>query len=1026
MSAVATAAGPASVAPALLWAWLEQSRDLLVITDRSGRITWANERFCQVSGLTEGGQLLTLAPLGTSGQATRDMFMMALGGAELADTEIELRSTGNVAIHVQARVVDAAGQLLWTLCDVTTERQQEARAERLAGLLEMAQEFGRLGVWEREIASGAGHWDRHVFGFWGICPTTGTPDFERAIGSIHPDDRRLLNYIESTHQAGRYSQHYRVLHPDGSTRWIHSQWEVQNSTDGEPVRAVGIMMDDTEAYHSAHALGEANAQLKLALDLGKIAIWRHDLQTERIHYNDGAFALIDVPVRPEGVAVSDVRNIIHPDDLPLVIASSQAALRSDRPTDTEARYRHSNGSWRYLLTRQVVQRNPSGVPLALLGVALDVTERVEQRRRAEELGRRLDAAAKAARIGIWSISVADGEADWNEQMYELFDLSGAAEPPPWHDWLEHCVHPNDRERVRAGMRGFLAAGESPPEVEFRSLRRDGSSRWIVVRCDVDRTAPGSRLLGVALDVTEHHVALEALREASERSVLITHHAGIGTWEAELHSDEQHWDEQMFRLRGLEPTDRAPSHEQRLALVHPDDLQSTTGFWPGALDPRGSGAYEFRVRQPDGSYRWLASRSAPVFGSDGEPVRRVGVNWDVTESKNAEQARQQAALAAQAIQAKTRFLSRMSHELRTPLNAVLGFTQLLQIEAGKAAAATQLAKLAHIRAAGEHLLALINDVLDLSNLESGELQLQLAAVELDGLVAEAQALIEPLAQRHGVTLQAGVTAGTVRADAGRLRQVLINLLTNAVKYNRRGGRVLIESCAMDGAVVLAVQDTGRGLTSEQLLHLFEPFNRHGADTDGNEGAGIGLTIVKALVEGMGGAITVSSHPGEGTRFEITLMAATGAPAGAGDAAGPTTWSGELQRCNRPGQLLYIEDNSVNVMLVEELVRSLSGLQIASESTGAAGVERACALRPDAILIDLQLPDFDGYEVLRRLRAQPETATTPCIALSANALPEDIERGLEAGFSDYWTKPINFKTFLSSLEKLFPSVSLRQDI
>jgi PAS domain S-box-containing protein len=1026
MSAVATAASPASIAPSLLWAWLEQSRDLLAITDRSGDITWANERFCQVTGLDGGCNLLALAPLGASGQTTRDVFSMALRGAALADTEIELRSTGNVEIRVQARVVDAAGQLLWTLCDVTAERRQEARAERLAGLLEMAQEFGRLGSWERAIPSGEGQWDRHVFGFWGLPPDDGTPDFERAIRRIHPDDRKLMNYRESTRQAGRYSQHYRVLHPDGSTRWIHSQWEVQNSADGEPVRAVGIMMDDTEAYESAHALGEANAQLKLALDLGKIAIWRHDLQTRRVRYNDGAFALIDMPVRAEGVDIDQVSALIHPDDLPLVVASTRAALRSDKPADTEARYRHSNGSWRTLMTRQVAQRDPSGAPLALLGVALDVTERVEHRRRAEELVRRLDAAAKAARLGIWSIAVAGGAADWNEQMFELFDLAGATAPPCWHDWLERCVHPGDRERVRAAMRGFLCGGEPPPEIEFRSLRRDGSSRWIVVRADIDQPAPGQqRLLGVALDVTEHHRALDALREASERTMLITRHAGIGTWEAELHSDEQHWDEQMFRLRGLEPAEQAPSPEQRLALVHPEDLRMTTGFWPGALDPRQSGAYEFRVRQPDGSYRWLASRSAPVFGLDGEPVRRVGVNWDVTESKNAEQARQEAALAAQAIREKTRFLSRMSHELRTPLNAVLGFTQLLQIEAGKAASATQLAKLAHIRSAGEHLLALINDVLDLSNLESGELQLQLGPVELASLVAEAYALVEPLARRHGIALQVGATPGTVRADAARLRQVLINLLTNAVKYNRRGGRVLIESCGSNGSVVLGVQDTGRGLTPEQLLHLFEPFIRHGADPDGVEGAGIGLTIVKALVERMGGSVSVSSRPGEGTRFEVRLGAEAGCGAAPADDA-PTTFSAELERCSRPGQLLYIEDNSVNVMLVEELVRSLSGLQIVSEPTGAAGVERARSLQPDVILIDLQLPDFDGYEVLHRLRAQPETAATPCIALSANALPEDIERGLEAGFSDYWTKPINFKTFLSSLEKLFPSVSLRQDI
>ncbi|HEX7440115.1 MAG TPA: ATP-binding protein, partial [Caldimonas sp.] len=258
-----------------------------------------------------------------------------------------------------------------------------------------------------------------------------------------------------------------------------------------------------------------------------------------------------------------------------------------------------------------------------------------------------------------------------------------------------------------------------------------------------------------------------------------------------------------------------------------------------------------------------------------------------------------------------------------------------------------------------------------------------------------------------------------ADPKRMRQVLINLFSNAIKYNRRGGQVLIEARLEAGRVVLVVRDTGRGLTPDQLTHLFEPFNRLGIESEGIEGTGIGLTIVKALVEGMGGTIHVSSRPGTGTGFEVAL------PAHEAGSARPTLPAiaeppvASAQRHERTGQLLYIEDNSVNVMLVEELVRSLSGLQIASEPTGAAGVARARTLKPDLILVDLQLPDFDGFEVLRQLRAQPESATTPCVALSANAMPEDIARGLDAGFADYWTKPIDFKIFLAALERLFPT-------
>jgi signal transduction histidine kinase/ActR/RegA family two-component response regulator len=459
----------------------------------------------------------------------------------------------------------------------------------------------------------------------------------------------------------------------------------------------------------------------------------------------------------------------------------------------------------------------------------------------------------------------------------------------------------------------------------------------------------------------------------------------------------------------------------MALVHPDDAALVVDAWDAA-EAAGPMAYEFRVRQPDGGYRWLASRSAAVLDDTGRPARRVGVNWDITESKNAAIARQQAELAEREIQAKSRFLSRMSHELRTPLNAVLGFTQLLQMEARQSAQPAQLAKLEHIRAAGDHLLSLINDVLDLSGLEAGEVRLSMQPVDLGQLVRQSLPLLQSLATQHGVELETGRPEGIARADPTRLRQVLINLLSNAIKYNRPGGSVRVESHSANGEATLSVRDTGRGLTDEQIASLFEPFNRFGVESEGIEGTGIGLTIVKALVDGMGGRIEVESRPGQGTVFAVTLQAAPTAEPIDGDTAEIDTVPdllGAVAPVARSGTILYIEDNQVNVLLVEELVRTVGGVAIVSEPSGAAGVERAIVLRPDLVLVDLQLPDFDGYEVLRRLRADARTRAIPCIALSANAMREDIEHGLAGGFADYWTKPIDFAVFIAALHRLFPA-------
>jgi CheY-like chemotaxis protein/anti-sigma regulatory factor (Ser/Thr protein kinase) len=291
------------------------------------------------------------------------------------------------------------------------------------------------------------------------------------------------------------------------------------------------------------------------------------------------------------------------------------------------------------------------------------------------------------------------------------------------------------------------------------------------------------------------------------------------------------------------------------------------------------------------------------------------------------------------------------------------------------------------------------------------------------VRQSLPLLQSLASQHGVELATGRAEGIARADPTRLRQVVINLLSNAIKYNRVGGTVRVESHSAGGEATLSVSDSGRGLSSEQIASLFEPFNRFGVESEGIEGTGIGLTIVKSLVDGMGGRIEVESSPGRGTVFAVTLPAAATADPNEAEATEADTVSdilGATTPVERSGTILYIEDNAVNVLLVEELVKTVGGVAIVAEPSGAAGVERALSLRPDLVLIDLQLPDFDGYEVLRRLRADTRTRAIPCIALSANAMREDIERGLARGFADYWTKPLDFAMFIAALNRLFPGV------
>jgi len=969
-----------------LAAWAASSRELLALTAADGTVLWSNAAFQQRFGAILPAPLLIAPPVQP--------------GEEVA--------IGEDLFAVRALTVPEG--MAWQLEDLGERRE----AARLRELLDIAQEFGRLGLWEREIGTGRGRWDRHVFDFWGLDPAQGTPDLEEATRYIHPDDHFADTFGQSMTAPGRYSQHYRVLRPDGTVCRIHSQWEVKPGASGRPERVVGVMMDDTEVYELARSLGDASAQLKLAVELADIAIWRHDLRTDRMHYNERAFAVLGIEPRPDGLSIEEVRAFIHPDDIPEVLASAQRALASDRPTDMQARYRRSDGSWRHVLTRRVVQRSPDGTPLAFLGVALDLTDQVERQREASELALRLEMATSAAGVGIWSRDPVTEAGEWNREMFALNGRPPEAGVPTRRQWVEEIIHPDDRARMRCVREELIDSPKGMVEHEYRIVRPDGAVRWLVNRARLLPWGGRTLIFGVTLDVTERRLAEQARRSSDQRAALAARSAGIGTWEMDFENGAERWDEQMFRLRGLEPRRDPPPREERLALVHPADRDRTLDARPSSAGERRPMRYEFRVLLPDGGVRWLASRSIAVTDEQGRALRRIGVNWDITDAKEAEAARAATAVAERASQAKSQFLARMSHELRTPLNAVLGFAQLLQFEDTDPARSS---KLGHIRAAGEHLLSLIDGVLDLSSLEAGNLRLQPQPIELAALAERALPLVSVLAQRHGVKLVRGEVEGVALADRTRTLQVLMNLLTNAIKYNRSGGEVRVSARADAQHVTLAVTDTGRGMNAAQLEHLFEPFNRLGAEREGIEGTGIGLTIVKALVVGMGGHVDVHSTPGMGSRFEVTLPRA---PAGAEPASLPdpvASTPSPLQATR--GQLLYIEDNPVNVLLVEELVRNLSGLRIHSEPTGAAGVARAASLRPDLVLIDMQLPDFDGFEVLRRLRAQPETAAIPCVALSANAMPQDIERARSAGFDDYWTKPIDFRAFLAALEERFPS-------
>lgn len=403
--------------------------------------------------------------------------------------------------------------------------------------------------------------------------------------------------------------------------------------------------------------------------------------------------------------------------------------------------------------------------------------------------------------------------------------------------------------------------------------------------------------------------------------------------------------------------------------------------------------------------------------DGEIIGYLLIGTDDSVRKRVESELNEAKLAAEkANSAKSEFLSGMSHELRTPLNAILGFAQLMG-SGSPPPTPSQKRSLEQILKAGWYLLELINEILDLALIESGRLTLSHEPVSLADVLLECRTMIEPQAQKRGIGMMFPrlEIPYFVKADRTRVKQVLINLLFNAVKYNRPGGAVAVE-CAPSSpdSIRISVRDTGVGLAPEQLAQLFQPFNRLGRETSAEEGTGIGLVVTKRLVDLMGGAIGADSAVGVGSVFWIELSLATAPQLAAREGELAALAQAQVPEGAPLRTLLYVEDNPANLELVEQIIARRPDLRLLSAADGNLGIEFARAYQPEVILMDINLPGITGIEAMEILRADPSTMHIPIIALSANAVPRDIERGLQAGFFSYLTKPIKVNEFMDALD------------
>ncbi len=531
-----------------------------------------------------------------------------------------------------------------------------------------------------------------------------------------------------------------------------------------------------------------------------------------------------------------------------------------------------------------------------------------------------------------------------------------------------------------------------------------------------------RTVALRAEAREREVAEAAMRESEERFRNILNSVPIGVIYSDLRGAVKQTNPRFLELTGY-------SEAEMLTLgladyTHPEDLPQDIALLAQLV--RGE-IQTFRRQE-----RYITKHGAEVRvqvtvsvlrDAGDKPRSIVGVVEDITEHLQLEEAERAREAAEASNQAKSEFLSRMSHELRTPLNAMLGFAQLLEMDVRHPLATSQRPWVDQIQQAGWHLLEMINDVLDMSRIESGNLRLQIETLDLREVLAATVSMVEGDARRRGLVISQDLVAGTptVLGDATRVKQILTNLLSNAVKYNIDAGRIHI-ACrsAAAGVVEVTVTDTGLGMTADQLAELFQPFNRLGRErSTQHQGTGIGLVISQRLAELMGGTLKARSVAGQGSSFILSLPCSDD----------PDTVRSELDSLRSvPAEyhrrmIHYVEDNETNIEVMRGILAQRPQVEMQVSMNGLDGVDAIRAQQPDLVLLDMNLPDISGIEVLHRLKADPRTADVPVVVVSADALADQIDAAFDAGCAHYLTKPVSVSELLSIVDHLLEQSDTR---
>jgi PAS domain S-box-containing protein len=839
---------------------------------------------------------------------------------------------------------------------------------------------------------------------------------------LFPDPEKQRIIEEKVITEGRFSElELQVRRKDGTL--------IDGLLYGEKISNQGreyllsVMVDITEKKRMENSLRENQARLDMALQAAEMGAWQWNVAEDKRYFDERVCRLLGIdPENFDGTALEFFARV-HPDDREMIRNALEKTVEQDAPYRPVYRTVRPDGSVHYISALGKLIRDDSGRPARVIGLVSDVTELKRVQQNLENERERLANVIQGTQAGTWEWNVQTGETVFNDKWaeivgYTLEELS----PISINTWLS-LAHPVDLKESEQLLAKHFAGDSAYYNFDCRMRHRLGHWVWVQDRGQVKTwTDDGKPLMmfGTHMDITTQKETEEALKHVSERFILATRAGGVGIWDYDVANNVLTWDEQMYRLYGITPDEFVDAFGAWQAGVHPDDRSRVSDEILKAIKGEKEFDTEFRVLWPDGAVRNIRALSVVQRDTSGRAVRMIGTNWDITDQKCAEQnlketnlllaeatARANAMVveAEKANIAKSQFLANMSHEIRTPMNGIIGMTGLL-LDTELDGVQRHYAET--VRDSGESLLGVINDILDFSKIEAGKMDLEIMDFDLQGLLDDIASTMAAQAHYKGLELVCGMcpeTPSSLRGDPGRLRQILTNLVGNAIKFTPTGEVVIRVGTESDDertvTLRFSVTDTGIGIPDDKIDLLFEKFSQVDTSTARQYGGtGLGLAISRQLAEMMGGQIGVAGSRDQGSEFWFTArLEKRPEPASV-----ETSCSVVLENV----RVLIVEDNVSGREVLENCLMSW-GMRVTGIGEGIEGLK--ClekAVDEDdpfqVVIVDQYMPGIDGIAFGRVVKSDGRLESARVVLLASLGFRGDARRFSEIGFDAYLTKPI----------------------